>query len=32
MDDQIYEKYKLAGKIAADARDFGKKLIKEKVF
>jgi len=31
MDDQIYEKYKLAGEIAADARTFGKKLIKENV-
>jgi len=28
MDSNIYEKYRLAGKIAADARDYGKDLIK----
>lgn len=28
MDNNIYEKYKLAGKIAAKARDYGKELIK----
>ena len=28
MDEAIYEKYKLAGNIAADARDYGKELIK----
>lgn len=28
MDEQIYNKYKLAGRIAADARDFGVGLIK----
>lgn len=28
MDETVYQKYKLAGKIAADARDFGKDLIK----
>ena len=28
MDADIYEKYKLAGKIAADAREYGKSLIK----
>ncbi|KYK23118.1 hypothetical protein AYK24_01510 [Thermoplasmatales archaeon SG8-52-4] len=28
MDDLIYEKYKLAGKIAAEARDYGSNLVK----
>jgi len=28
MNDEVYEKYKLAGQIAAKARDFGKELIK----
>jgi methionyl aminopeptidase len=28
MDDAVYKKYKLAGKIAADARDYGATLIK----
>jgi methionyl aminopeptidase len=28
MEDEVYEKYKLAGKIAADAREFCKELIK----
>ena len=28
MEDEIYEKYKLAGSIAADAREFGIELIK----
>jgi len=31
MDDAVYEKYKLAGKIAAQARDFGADLIKSGV-
>lgn len=31
MDDEVYEKYKLAGSIAADAREFGKELIKSGV-
>lgn len=31
MDDTIYEKYRLAGKIAAQARDHGAKLVKEGV-
>jgi len=31
MDDDVYEKYRLAGKIAAKARDNGAKLIKEGV-
>ncbi len=31
MDNSIYEKYVLAGKIAADARDYGKRLIKSGV-
>lgn len=31
MDDTIYEKYRLAGKIAAQARDHGAKLVKERV-
>lgn len=29
MDDKIYQKYILAGKIAAEARDYGESLIKE---
>ena len=29
LDDSIYEKYKHAGRIASNARDFGSKLIKE---
>ena len=29
MDDSVYEKYKLAGKIASNARDQGAKLVKE---
>ena len=29
MDDEVYEKYRLAGKIASEARDFGKNLIKK---
>jgi methionyl aminopeptidase len=28
MEDEVYEKYKLAGSIAANAREFGKELIK----
>jgi len=31
MEDEVYEKYKLAGSIAADAREFGKELIKSGV-
>ena len=31
MNDQIYEKYKKAGRIAADARDYGASLIKSDV-
>ena len=31
MEDEVYEKYKLAGRIAADAREFGKELIKSGV-
>jgi len=31
MDESVYDKYKLAGKISADARDYGAKLIKEGV-
>jgi len=31
MDDAISEKYRLAGKIAAQARDYGAKLVKEEV-
>jgi methionyl aminopeptidase len=31
MDEDIYKKYKLAGKIAAEARDYGKTLIKSNV-
>lgn len=31
MNDQIYEKYRLAGRIAADARDYGVTLIKSGV-
>ncbi len=31
MNDEIYEKYKLSGKIATDARKFGKSLIKPEV-
>jgi methionyl aminopeptidase len=29
LDDSVYKKYKLAGRIASNARDFGVKLIKE---
>ncbi len=31
MEDEVYEKYKLAGSIAANAREFGKELIKSGV-
>jgi len=31
MDDKIYEKYMLSGKIASEARDYGKNLIKPNV-
>jgi len=31
MNEEIYQNYKLAGKIAADAREYGKKLIKPNV-
>lgn len=31
MDDEVYEKYRLAGKIASEAREYGKNLIKKDV-
>jgi len=31
MDDEVYEKYKLAGKIAGESRDYGAELVKEGV-
>jgi methionyl aminopeptidase len=31
MDDEVYENYLLAGRIAAEARDYGKSLIRSGV-